>query len=43
MDLQRCQQARIEEEAGGLKQLNLGLEDKLYTKLAPLSGGRGQH
>ena len=32
--------ARIEEYRESLKQLNLGLEDKLYTKVGSLSGGQ---
>ena len=34
--------ARIEEYRESLKQLNLGLEDKLYTKVGSLSGGQRQ-
>ena len=34
--------ARIEEYRESLKQLNLGLEDKLYTKVGALSGGQRQ-
>lgn len=34
--------ARIEEYRENLKQLNLGLEDKLYTKVGSLSGGQRQ-
>ena len=34
--------ARIEEYTESLKQLNLGLEDKLYTKVGSLSGGQRQ-
>lgn len=34
--------ARIEEYRKSLKQLNLGLEDKLYTKVGSLSGGQRQ-
>ena len=34
--------ARIEEYRESLKQLNLGLEDKLYTKVGSLSGGQKQ-
>lgn len=34
--------ARIEEYRESLKQLNLGLEDKLYTKIGSLSGGQRQ-
>ena len=34
--------ARIEEYRERLKQLNLGLEDKLYTKVGSLSGGQRQ-
>ena len=34
--------ARIEEYRESLRQLNLGLEDKLYTKVGSLSGGQRQ-
>lgn len=34
--------SRIEEYRESLKQLNLGLEDKLYTKVGSLSGGQRQ-
>lgn len=34
--------ARIKEYRESLKQLNLGLEDKLYTKVGSLSGGQRQ-
>ena len=34
--------ARIEEYRESLKQLNLGLEDKLYTKVGSLAGGQRQ-
>ena len=34
--------ARIEEYRESLRQLNLGLEDKLYTKVGSLSGGQWQ-
>ena len=34
--------ARIEEYRESLKQINLGLEDKLYTKVGSLSGGQRQ-
>ena len=34
--------ARFEEYRESLKQLNLGLEDKLYTKVGSLSGGQRQ-
>ena len=43
MDLQRgVNKARIEEYRESLRQLNLGLEDKLYTKVGSLSGGQRQ-
>ena len=41
--LTKCvNKARIEEYRESLKQLNLGLEDKLYTKVGSLSGGQRQ-